>query len=69
MYNFCVIVVFGNFEGRDLILGKIDIVIKIEGGYVIFLRFALLDYCNSYIIKGNRFSIVFYLRKTIFNEK
>src|SRR6266498_1805668 len=69
LYSFCVIVVFGNFEGGDLILGEIGIVIKIEGGYVIFLRSALLDHCNSYITKGNRFSIVFYLRKTIFNEK
>ena len=69
MYSFCVIIVFGNFKEGDLILGEIDIVIKIEGGYVIFLRSALLDHCNSYITKGNRFSIVFYLRKTIFNEK
>src|SRR6266498_1466752 len=53
LYDFCVIVVFGNFERRDLILGEISIIIKIKGGYVIFLRFALLDYCNLYITKEN----------------
>ena len=69
LYGFCVIVVFGNFEGGNLILSEIGVVIRIEGGYIIFLRSALLEHCNSYVTKGNRFSIVFYLRKTIFNEK
>ncbi len=69
LYSFCVIVVFGNFEGGNLILSEIGVVIRIEGGYIIFLRSALLEHCNSYVTKGNRFSIVFYLRKTIFNEK
>ncbi len=69
MYSFCVIIVFENFERENLILGEISIIIKIKDGYVIFLRSALLDYYNSYITKENRFLIVFYLRKTIFNEK
>src|SRR6266498_3062252 len=69
LYSFCVIVVFGNFEGGNLILSEIGVVIRIEGGYIIFLRSALLEHYNSYVTKGNRFSIVFYLRKTIFNEK
>ena len=69
LYSFCIIVVFGNFEGENLILSEIDIVIRIEGEYIIFLRSALLEHCNSYVTKRNRFSIIFYLRKTIFNEK
>src|SRR6266498_3523172 len=69
LYSFCIIVVFGNFEGENLILSEIGVVIRIEGEYIIFLRSALLEHCNSYVIKRNRFSIIFHLRKTIFNEK
>ncbi|CAI2199300.1 18303_t:CDS:1, partial [Funneliformis geosporum] len=31
-YTFCVIVVFGNFEGEDLVLSKIGIVIEVKCG-------------------------------------
>jgi len=68
LYAFCVIVVFGNFEGGDLILSEIGISLEIEDGYIVLLRSALLEHFNSKV-KGSRWSIVFYLRKDIFNEK
>ena len=65
---FCVIVVFGKFTGGDLILREIGITLEIESGYIVLLRSALLEHFNSLVI-GPRWSIVFYLRKDIFNEK
>ena len=68
LYAFCVIVVFGKFEGEELVLSEIGIVIEIKCGYIVFLRSTLLEHFNLHVL-GNRFSIVFYLRKTIFNEQ
>jgi hypothetical protein len=64
---FCAIVVFGEFEGGDLVLSEIGITIEIKGGYIVLLRSALLEHFNLLII-GNRFAIVYYLRKYFYNE-
>ena len=58
MNAFCAIVVFGDFEGGDLVLSEIGITIEIKGGYIILLRSALLEHFNLLII-GNRFAIVY----------
>ena len=65
---FCVVVVFGNFKGGDLNLDEIGIVMEIQGGYIILFRSALLNHFNSLVLDGKRFSIVFYLRKFLYNE-
>jgi len=65
---FCVIVVFGKFTGGDLVLNEINIILQNEGGFIILLRSALLEHFNSKVLSGARWSIVFYLRKDIFNE-
>jgi len=57
-----VIVVFGDFEGGDLVLSEIGIVIEIKCGYIILIRSALLEHFNLYVL-NNRFSIVYYLKK------
>jgi len=67
MYAFCAIVVFGDFEGEDLVLSEIGITIKIKGGYIVLLRSALLEHFNLLVIR-NRFAIVYYLRKYFYNE-
>ena len=67
MNAFCAIVVFGDFEGGDLVLSEIGITIEIKGGYIILLRSALLEHFNLLIIR-NRFAIVYYLRKFFYNE-
>ena len=35
--------------------------------YIVILKSALLEYFNLYVLK-NKFSIVFYLRKTFYSE-
>ena len=65
LYNFCVVIIFEDFEGGNIILSKIDVVIEIEGGYIVILRSALLKYFNLHVLK-NRFFIIFYLRKTFY---
>ena len=67
LYSFCIVVIFEDFEGGNIILSKIDVVIEIEGGYIVILRSALLEHFNLHVLK-NRFSIVFYLRKTFYSE-
>ncbi len=67
LYNFCVIVIFEDFEEENIILSEIGIIIEIEDGYIIILKSAFLEYFNLHILK-NRFSIVFYLRKTFYSE-
>jgi len=67
LYSFCIVVIFEDFEGGNIILSKIDVVIEIEDGYIIILKSAFLEYFNLHILK-NRFSIVFYLRKTFYSE-
>jgi hypothetical protein len=67
MNAFCTIVVFGNFEGGDLVLSEIGITIKIKGGYIILLKSALLEHFNLLIIE-NIFAIVYYLRRYFYNE-
>jgi len=66
-YAFCVIVVFGDFEGGDLVLSEIGIVVEVKCGFIILLRSALLEHFNLNVLK-NRFSIVYYLKKSFFNE-
>jgi hypothetical protein len=68
LYAFCIEVVFGNFKGGDLNLDEIGIVMEIQGGYIILFRSALLNHFNSLVLNGKRFSIVFYLRKFLYNE-
>ena len=63
-YAFYVIVIFGDFEGEDLVLSEIDIVIEVKYSYIILLRSALLEYFNLNVLK-NRFSIIYYLKKII----
>ena len=67
LYNFCVVIIFEDFEGRNMVLSEIGVIIKIEGRYIIILRSALLEHFNLYVLK-NRFSIVFYLRKTFYSK-
>ena len=64
---FCVIVVFGKFEGGDLVLSEIGIVIEIKCGYIVLIRSALLEHFNLHVL-NNRFSVVYYLKKTFYNE-
>ena len=69
LYAFCAVVVFGDFEGGDLVLSEIGLVIEIKCGYIILLRSSLLEeHFNTKVLKGKRDSIVFYLRKFIYNE-
>jgi len=64
---FCMIVVFGEFEGGDLVLSEIGIVIEIKCGYIVLIRSALLEHFNLHVL-NNRFSVVYYLKKTFYNE-
>jgi hypothetical protein len=66
-YGFCVIVVFGKFEGGDLVLSEIGIIIEVKCGFIILIRSALLEHFNLKVLK-NRFSIVYYLKKSFYNE-
>ena len=68
LYAFCAVVVFGDFEGGDLALSEIGLVIEIKYGHIILLRSSLLEHFNTKVLKGKRDSIVFYLRKFIYNE-
>ena len=67
LYAYCVIVVFGTFKGGDIKLPEIGIVMQIDSGYIILLRSALLSHMNSLVL-GNRYSMVFYLNKYLYNE-
>ena len=67
LYNFCVVIIFEDFEGRNMVLSEIGVVIEIEGEYIVILKSALLEHFNLHILK-NKFSIVFYLRKTFYSE-
>jgi len=48
-------------------LPEIGIVMQIDSGYIILLRSALLLHMNSLVL-GNRYSMVFYLSKYLYNE-
>jgi len=67
LYDFYVVVIFEDFEGENIVLSEIGVVIEIKGGYIVILRSALLEHFNLYVLK-NRFSIVFYLRKTFYSK-
>ena len=67
LYNFCVVIIFEDFEGRNMVLSEIGVVIEIKGKYIVILRSALLKYFNLHVLK-NRFFIIFYLRKTFYSE-
>ncbi len=67
LYNFCVVIIFEDFEGRNMVLSEIGVVIEIEGEYIVILKSALLEHFNLHILK-NRFFIIFYLRKTFYSE-
>ena len=60
LYAFCAVV--------NLVLSEIGLVIEIKCGYIILLRSSLLEHFNTKVLKGKRDSIVFYLRKFIYNE-
>ena len=54
LFAFYAIVVFREFKGGDLILDEINIIIKIKNEYIVILRSAFLEHCNSYIIIDTR---------------
>ncbi len=66
LHAFCIIIVFEKFKGEDLILNELGIIIEIKSGYMVLLRSTLLEYFNSRVKTGNRFSIIFYLKKVFY---
>ena len=59
LYAFCAVVVFGDFEGGDLVLSEIGLVIEIKYGHIILLRSFLLEYFNTKILKGKEILLYF----------
>ncbi|RPA70524.1 hypothetical protein BJ508DRAFT_337112 [Ascobolus immersus RN42] len=56
----CVLYCWGDFEGGELVLDELRMVIPLLPGQVVFFRSALLTHWNQEVISGNRNSFVLF---------